>query len=187
VKKEQQERARVKIAKVNYVLRVQEVLTCLQDEAIVAQLLVAESPNLSKEQLLQLLKFQELATPTRDGGGETSFDSKVAASADHLLSLAEQKAKRVPGTSATYKDLAALLEEVMASPIITAAGSSDKDLGNNTDTVEKANVDDDDTQEEEEEEVSSPTSHGGEGDIVAKKVVRDKPLSVCSCQLRLQW
>jgi len=26
-----------------------------------------------------------------------------------------------------------------------------------------------------------------EGDIVAKKVVRDKPLSVCSCQLRLQW
>jgi len=36
--------------------------------------------------------------------------------------------------------------------------------------------------------VSSPTSHEGEkGDIVAKKVVRDKPLSVCSCQLRLQW
>ncbi len=29
----------------------------------------------------------------RDGGGETSFDSKVAASADHLLSLAEQKVK----------------------------------------------------------------------------------------------
>ncbi len=31
----------------------------------------------------------------RDGGGETSFDSKVAASADHLLSLAEQKVKDI--------------------------------------------------------------------------------------------
>jgi len=35
----------------------------------------------------------------------------------------------------------------------------------------------------------TPTSprRWGKGDIVAKKVVRDKPLSVCSCQLRLQW
>ncbi len=49
----------------SYVLRVQEVLTCLQDEAMVAQLLVADTPKLSKEQLMQLLKFQELATPTR--------------------------------------------------------------------------------------------------------------------------
>jgi hypothetical protein len=31
----------------------------------------------------------------RDGGGETSFDSKVAASADHLLSLAEQKVENI--------------------------------------------------------------------------------------------
>ena len=46
-------------------LRVQEVMACLQDESTVAQLLVADSPKLSKEQIVQLLKFQELATPTR--------------------------------------------------------------------------------------------------------------------------
>ncbi len=50
---------------VSYVLRVQEVLTCLLDEKTVAQLLLADSPKLSKEQIMQLLKFQELATPTR--------------------------------------------------------------------------------------------------------------------------
>jgi hypothetical protein len=38
--------------------------------------------------------FFKLVLHDRDGGGETSFDSKVAASADHLLSLAEQKVKR---------------------------------------------------------------------------------------------
>ncbi len=30
------------------------------------------------------------------------------------------QAKRVPGTNVTYKDLAALLETIMASPLITA-------------------------------------------------------------------
>jgi hypothetical protein len=48
--------------------------------------------------------FLQLFLYYRDGGGETSFDCKVAASADHLLSLAEQKVKRTVPDPAIHPD-----------------------------------------------------------------------------------
>ena len=46
----------------------------------------------------------------------------------HLVSLANWKVKRVPGTNATYQDIAFLLELIIGSPIIKAKL---KEMGNN--------------------------------------------------------
>ena len=90
LKKEAQERARTELAKVTYVLSVREVLALLQDEKVLADIKEGANgaPKLSSE---QLQTFRQLATPSREN--EDSFEKQVAASAEHLVNIAEQKVR----------------------------------------------------------------------------------------------
>ena len=93
MKKEQQERAKVELIKVNYVLSVREVLSALLEEGGLEDLETGSNgaPKLSADQLAQIQQFQELATPNREDLSKGSFDKQVAASAEHLVNLAEKK------------------------------------------------------------------------------------------------
>ena len=77
----------------NYVLAVREILSALLEEGVLEDLESGSNgaPKLSADQLAQLQQFQELSTPNRDDVSKGSFDKQVAASAEHLVNLAEKK------------------------------------------------------------------------------------------------
>ena len=70
-----------------------EVLSALLEEGVLEDLEGGNNgaPKLSADQLSQLQQFQELATPNREDLSKGSFDKQVAASAEHLVNLAEKK------------------------------------------------------------------------------------------------
>ena len=66
-------------------------------------------------------------------GSETLLDRELTFSTSHLIVLSLYvQAKRVPGTNVTYKDLAALLEEIMVSPTITTNNKEQDTKDNGT-------------------------------------------------------
>ena len=70
-----------------------EVLSALLEEGVLEDLEAGSNgaPKLSNDQLSQLQQFQELATPNREDLAKGSFEKQVAASAEHLVNLAEKK------------------------------------------------------------------------------------------------
>jgi len=155
MKKEQQERAKVELIKVNYVLSVREVLSALLEEGVLEDLEGGNNgaPKLSADQLSQLQQFQELATPNREDLSKGSFDKQVAASAEHLVNLAEKKTRAVVGT--TYQEVAQLIDMIRESGYIEAkwANDSSANTENGADDVTQDTVED-----EEEELVVEETS-----------------------------
>eukprot|EP00092_Neocalanus_flemingeri_P013843 GFUD01014934.1.p1 GENE.GFUD01014934.1~~GFUD01014934.1.p1 ORF type:complete len:703 (-),score=275.86 GFUD01014934.1:953-3061(-) len=148
MRKEQQEKARVELVKVTYVLSVREVLSALLEEGVLEDLEAGSNgaPKLSAEQLTQLQQFQELATPNREDLAKGSFEKQVAASADHLVNLAEKKARAVVGT--TYQELAELINLVRECGYIEAKWANDSSAN----TENGADDATQDTAEEDEEE-----------------------------------
>merc|ERR1719431_1220420 len=155
MKKEQQERAKVELIKVNYVLSVREVLSALLEDGVLEDLEGGNNgaPKLSADQLSQLQQFQELATPNREDLSKGSFDKQVAASAEHLVNLAEKKTRAVVGT--TYQEVAQLIDMIRESGYIEAkwANDSSANTENGADDVTQDTVED-----EEEELVVEETS-----------------------------
>ena len=78
---------------VAYVLAVKEILTSLQEEAVISDLKAGSegAPKLSAEQVDQLAKFAALVTPDREIKEKGSFDKQVNISAEHLTNLADKK------------------------------------------------------------------------------------------------
>ena len=70
-----------------------EVLSALLEEGVLEDLEGGTNgaPKLCADQISQLQQFQELATPNREDLSKGSFDKQVAASAEHLVNLAEKK------------------------------------------------------------------------------------------------
>merc|ERR1712013_461363 len=149
MKKEQQERAKVELIKVNYVLSVREVLSALLEEGVLEDLEGGNNgaPKLSADQLSQLQQFQELATPNREDLSKGSFDKQVAASAEHLVNLAEKKTRAVVGT--TYQELAQLIDMIRESGYVEAKWANDSSAN----TENGADDATQDTVEDEEEEL----------------------------------
>jgi len=155
MKKEQQERAKVELIKVNYVLSVREVLSALLEEGVLEDLEGGTNgaPKLSADQISQLQQFQELATPNREDLSKGSFDKQVAASAEHLVNLAEKKTRAVVGT--TYQELAQLIDMIRECGYIEAkwANDSSANTENGADDATQDTVED----EEEELVIEDPT------------------------------
>ena len=76
-----------------YVLAVKEILTSLQEEAVITDLKAGSegAPKLTEEQVEQLVQFAALVTPDREIRENGSFDKQVNISAEHLTSLADKK------------------------------------------------------------------------------------------------
>lgn len=165
MKKEQQERAKVELIKVNYVLSVREVLSALLEEGVLEDLEAGSNgaPKLSADQLTQLQQFQELATPNREDLTKGSFDKQVAASAEHLVNLAEKKARAVVGT--TYQELAELVDLIRECGYVEAkwANDSTANTENGADDATQDTVED----EEEEELVVEDDTELNEDDAPA--------------------
>merc|ERR1712013_89178 len=159
MKKEQQERAKVELIKVNYVLSVREVLSALLEEGVLEDLEGGNNgaPKLSADQLSQLQQFQELATPNREDLSKGSFDKQVAASAEHLVNLAEKKTRAVVGT--TYQELAQLIDMIRESGYVEAKWANDSSAN----TENGADDATQDTVENEEEEDSRWGGDKGRG------------------------
>jgi len=149
MKKEQQERAKVELIKVNYVLSVREVLSALLEEGVLEDLEGGTNgaPKLGADQISQLQQFQELATPNREDLSKGSFDKQVAASAEHLVNLAEKKTRAVVGT--TYQELAQLIDMIRECGYIEAKWANDSSAN----TENGADDATQDTVEDEEEEL----------------------------------
>jgi hypothetical protein len=154
MKKEQQERAKVELIKVNYVLSVREVLSALLEEGGLEDLETGSNgaPKLSADQLAQIQQFQELATPNREDLSKGSFDKQVAASAEHLVNLAEKKATAVVGT--TYQELAELIDLIRECGYVEAKWANDS-------TANTENGADDATQDTVEDEEEEEPDSGG--------------------------
>merc|ERR1712123_158216 len=177
MKKEQQERAKVELIKVNYVLSVREVLSALLEEGVLEDLEAGSNgaPKLSADQLTQLQQFQELATPNREDLTKGSFDKQVAASAEHLVNLAEKKARAVVGT--TYQELAQLIDLIRECGYVEAkwANDSTANTENGADDATQDTVEDEEEElvveevteliedEETPEEVEEPQTNGHYG------------------------
>jgi len=165
MKKEQQERARVELVKVTYVLSVREVLSALLEEGVLEDLEAGSNgaPKLSNDQLSQLQQFQELATPNREDLAKGSFEKQVAASAEHLVNLAEKKTRAVVGT--TYQELADLINLIRECGYIEAkwANDSSANTENGADDATQDTAEDD---EEEELVVEDVTELNEEEDEV---------------------
>lgn len=155
MKKEQQERARQELTKVSYVLGVREVLNCLLEEGVLEDLKNGTNgaPQLTEEQLDQLEQFRQLATPNRDDLEKGSFDKQVAASAEHLLNLAEQKTRPVIGT--TYKDLSEIINTIRECDYMEARWSNDSAKPTENGSDDEATVEDEEEVVEEEEETAT--------------------------------
>jgi len=167
MKKEQQERAKGELIKVNYVLAVREILSALLEEGVLEDLESGSNgaPKLSADQLAQLQQFQELSTPNRDDISKGSFDKQVAASAEHLVNLAEKKVRPVVGT--TYQDLAALVDMIRECGYIEAKWANDS-------TANTENGADDVTQDtvEEEEDVAEEDVSDFKDDVLESVEVK---------------
>jgi len=92
MKKEQQERAKEETNKVSYILAVKEILSSVQEEGFLSDLLKTEgAPKLTSEQVEQLKQFAQLVTPDREINEKGSFDKQVNNSAKHLVNLSDKK------------------------------------------------------------------------------------------------
>merc|ERR1712096_501515 len=122
MKNEQQERAKVELDKLTKVLSVREDLSALREEGVLDDLKAGSNgaPKLSNDQISQLQQFQELATPNRQDLAKGSFEKQIATSAEHLVNLAEKKARAVVGT--TYQELAGLINMIRKSGYIGHVG-----------------------------------------------------------------
>merc|ERR1712123_348751 len=128
---------------------VREVLSALLEEGVLEDLEAGSNgaPKLSADQLTQLQQFQELATPNREDLTKGSFDKQVAASAEHLVNLAEKKARAVVGT--TYQELAQLIDLIRECGYVEAKCANDS-TANTENGADDATLD---TVEDEEEEL----------------------------------
>jgi len=152
-KKELLERSKEDVTKVAYVLAVKEILTSLQEEAVITDLKAGSegAPKLSAEQVDQLAQFAALVTPDREIKEKGSFDKQVNISAEHLTSLADKKTRTVAGS--TYQELHALINLIRESGYIESKWA--KDSATNTEADNDMAAEDDydtqDTQDEDEE------------------------------------
>ena len=77
---------------VSYILAVKEILSSVQEEGFLADLLKTEgAPKLTSEQVEQLKQFAQLVTPDREINEKGSFDKQVNNSAKHLVNLSDKK------------------------------------------------------------------------------------------------
>ena len=74
-----------------------EILAALLEDGVIQDLEIGSNgaPKLSNDQLSQLQQFQELTTPNREDTTKGSFDKQIAASAEHLVNLAEKKVQHI--------------------------------------------------------------------------------------------
>merc|ERR1712123_402125 len=156
---------------------VREVLSALLEEGVLEDLEAGSNgaPKLSADQLTQLQQFQELATPNREDLTKGSFDKQVAASAEHLVNLAEKKARAVVGT--TYQELAQLIDLIRECGYVEAkwANDSTANTENGADDATQDTVEDEEEElvveevteliedEETPEEVEEPQTNGHYG------------------------
>merc|ERR1719180_678293 len=161
-KREQQEKARQELAKVAYMLSVRELLSSLGEEGVVAELSEgkAGAPTLTSEQLAQLEQLRQLVTPDREDTDRGGFVKQVSTSADHLVGLAEHRARPVPNMEGVqYKELAELMDTIRASGYLETRWAQDKENSITTENGTSAEndedgdntADDEDTEEEEGE------------------------------------
>ena len=77
---------------VSYILAVKEILSSVQEEGFLSDLLKTEgAPKLTSEQVEQLKQFAQLVTPDREINEKGSFDKQVNNSAKHLVNLSDKK------------------------------------------------------------------------------------------------
>ena len=74
-----------------------EILSALSENDVLLDLEAGSNgaPKLSNNQLSLLQQFQELITPNREDTTKGSFDKQIAASAEHLVNLAEKKVEHI--------------------------------------------------------------------------------------------
>merc|ERR1719180_240421 len=157
-KREQQEKARQELAKVAYMLSVRELLSSLGEEGVVGELSEgkAGAPTLTSEQLSQLEQLRQLVTPDREDTDRGGFEKQVSTSADHLVGLAEHRARPVPNMEGVqYKELAELMDTIRASGYLETRWAQDKENSITTEngtSVENDEEDGDNTADERSEE-----------------------------------
>ena len=148
-------------------LSVRELLSSLGEEGVVAELSEgkAGAPTLTADQLSQLEQLRKLVTPDREDIDRGGFEKQVSTSAEHLVGLAEHRARPVPNMEGVqYKDLAELVDLIRASGYLETRWAQDKDnstTAENGAAVENGDdgdntADDDDTEEEGEPETIAP-------------------------------
>ena len=117
------------VRQVAYMLSVRELLSSLGEEGVVAELSdgKAGAPTLTKDQLAQLRK---LATTYREDTDRGGFEKQVSTSAEHLVGLAEHRARPVPNMEGVqYKELAELMDTIRASGYLETRWAEDDDQG----------------------------------------------------------
>jgi len=177
-KREQQEKARQELAKVAYMLSVRELLSSLGEEGVVAELSEgkAGAPTLTADQLAQLEQLRKLVTPDREDTDRGGFEKQVSTSAEHLVGLAEHRARPVPNMEGVqYKELAELMDTIRASGYLETRWAQDKEnsittengtSGENDEDGENT-ADDEDTEEEGEADTVVPEEDEEEAQQVA--------------------
>ena len=162
-------------------LSVRELLSSLGEEGVVAELSEGKggAPTLTPDQLTQLEQLRKLVTPDREDTGRGGFEKQVSTSAEHLVGLAEHRARPVPNMEGVqYKELAELMDTIRASGYLETRWAHDKDNsittenGTNADNDEDGDntADDDDTEEEGEADTVLPEEDEEEAQQVAQLI-----------------
>ena len=166
------------VCQVAYMLSVRELLSSLGEEGVVAELSEgkAGAPTLTKDQLAQLEQLRKLVTPDREDTDRGGFEKQVSTSAEHLVGLAEHRARPVPNMEGVqYKELAELMDTIRASGYLETRWAQDKDNSITTENGTSAENDEDgdntaDDEDTEEEEGEADTVKPEEDEEEAQQV-----------------
>ena len=174
------------VCQVAYMLSVRELLSSLGEEGVVAELSEgkAGAPTLTKDQLAQLEQLRKLVTPDREDTDRGGFEKQVSTSAEHLVGLAEHRARPVPNMEGVqYKELAELMDTIRASGYLETRWAQDKDNSITTENGTSAENDEDgdntaDDEDTEEEEGEADTVVPEEDEEEAQQVLTE---NCCLC------
>ena len=162
-------------------MSVRELLSSLGEEGVVAELSEgkAGAPTLTADQLAQLEQLRKLVTPDREDTDRGGFEKQVSMSAEHLVGLAEHRARPVPNMEGVqYKDLAELMDAIRASGYLETRWAQDKENSITTENGTSAENDEDgdntaDDEDTEEEEVEADTVVPEEDEEEAQQVLME--------------